>query len=91
MPQPWQENWEEVRRLAAGGQGTTSIVRSRTDGSEGVLKVLKSQDRKKARRRIADEVFNLRKVSDAGGNVPRVWRRILRSSQPKQFSISSWR
>lgn len=71
MSSPWKEKWKEIKKLPSGGQGNTAIVRSCDSNTEGVIKILKRQNSKKARRRFADEVHNLRVVRHAGGKVPR--------------------
>ena len=69
---PWSEKWEGVGPLGGGGQGSTFRVRSRASGSEGVLKILKYQDRDQARRRMSQEVTNLTVLHNAGCKVPKV-------------------
>lgn len=71
MASPWKEKWKEIKKLPSGGQGHTAIVRSCDSNTAGVIKILKRQNSKKARRRFADEVHNLRVVRHAGGKVPR--------------------
>jgi serine/threonine protein kinase len=71
----WNEKWTEVKPLGGGGQGDTLLVRSNSDESkQAVLKLLKphkAQD-PKARRRMYQEVANLKILRNAGGNVPEV-------------------
>src|SRR5829696_6253077 len=70
---PWSINWELVKAFGGGGQGDTSIVRSRADASQtGLLKCLKKGNDPKARRRMFQEVSNLRILHGAGAKVPKV-------------------
>lgn len=68
----YREEWEIAADLGAGGQATTSHVKSKIDGRLGVLKLLRNNKSSQARRRMYQEVANLRIVADAGGCVPRV-------------------
>jgi len=71
----WSERWQEVGPLGGGGQGDTFIVQSiASGGKQAVLKVLRSSKEKdsKARRRMSQEVNNLRILHNAGGKVPGV-------------------
>jgi len=72
MADVWQEKWDRINELSSGGQGTTLLVRSKSDGTEAVLKQLKNNKSPQARRRMHQEVANLRVVANAGGRVPRV-------------------
>jgi len=71
----WNDKWTEVRPLGGGGQGDTLLVRSNSDQTrQAVLKLLKphkAQD-PKARRRMYQEVANLKILRNAGGKVPEV-------------------
>ena len=70
---PWEEKWEELEPLGAGGQGETYRAQSKADaGQFGALKKLKNRRNPQARRRMAREVVNLATVHQAGGRVPRV-------------------
>jgi serine/threonine-protein kinase len=69
----WSERWTEVKPLGGGGQGDTLLVRSNSDQSkQAVLKLLKPHKAKdpKARRRMYQEVANLKILRSAGGKVP---------------------
>jgi hypothetical protein len=72
---PWIEKWIELKPLGGGGQGDTLLVRSKSDDTnQAVLKLLKphkAQD-SKARRRMYQEVANLKILRSAGGKVPEV-------------------
>jgi serine/threonine protein kinase len=73
---PWEQNWAFVQVLGGGGQGETSIVANRQDSKiRGVLKILREekQHNPKARRRMFQEVTNLRVLHGAGANVPQVY------------------
>jgi len=73
--EPWIEKWGNAEPLDGGGQGDTLLVRSYSDGTkQAVLKLLKphkAQDNK-ARRRMYQEVANLKILRSAGGKVPEV-------------------
>ena len=73
--EPWNEKWGDSKLLDGGGQGDTLLVRSKSDGTkQAVLKLLKphkAQD-PKARRRMYQEVANLKILRNAGGKVPEV-------------------
>jgi serine/threonine protein kinase len=72
---PWTEKWTELKPLGGGGQGDTLLVCSKTDEKKlGVLKLLKSVKAKdpKARRRMYQEVANLKILRSAGGKVPEI-------------------
>ncbi|NEP78009.1 MAG: hypothetical protein F6K39_07360 [Okeania sp. SIO3B3] len=32
-PKPWDENWQELEDIGGGGQGKTSLVKSKNDSS----------------------------------------------------------
>jgi serine/threonine protein kinase len=72
---PWTEKWVDSKPLDGGGQGDTLLVRPNSDGTkQAVLKLLKphkAQD-PKARRRMYQEVANLKILRSAGGKVPEV-------------------
>ncbi|MCH8823141.1 MAG: phosphotransferase [Planctomycetes bacterium] len=68
----WDDRWEFVKNLPGGGQGHTILVLEKNDGSHAVVKYLKNQESRQARRRIAQEVTNLKVLHDAGAKVPRV-------------------
>lgn len=72
---PWNEKWIELKPLGSGGQGDTVLVRSKANETkQAVLKLLKPhkvQDAK-ARRRMYQEVANLKILRSAGGKVPEV-------------------
>ena len=72
---PWSEKWTDGEPLGGGGQGDTLLVKSKSDESkQAVLKLLKphkAQD-PKARRRMYQEVANLKILRSAGGKVPEV-------------------
>jgi serine/threonine protein kinase len=71
----WNTKWIEIEPLGGGGQGDTFLVKSAGEGSKRVvLKLLKGhkvQDAK-ARRRMFQEVTNLKILRSAGGKVPEV-------------------
>ena len=72
---PWSEKWVEVKPLGGGGQGDTLLVHSTADeAKQAVLKLLKPHKAKdsKARRRMYQEVANLKILRSAGGKVPEV-------------------
>jgi serine/threonine protein kinase len=67
----WQEKWESVRELSAGGQGTTYEVNSLNDRTQrGVLKLLNRDDDPQARARMAHEAINLETLAKQGVRVP---------------------
>lgn len=71
--EPWNDRWEKIKELDQGGQGTTFLVRSRSNaGLEAVLKVLKNKKSEQSRGRMAREVINLKLLAAAGGKVPTV-------------------
>ena len=70
---PWESKWTiEGGQLDEGGQGFTHIVRSKFDGSLGVLKVLRDPDDPASRRRIHLRSQRLKVVRGANGRVPAV-------------------
>lgn len=72
---PWRTKWIEAKPLGAGGQGDTYIVKSvSNEEDQAVLKVLRPHKAQepKARRRMFQEVNNLRVLHSAGGKVPEV-------------------
>ena len=69
---PCLEKWEVQGPLGGGGQGTTFLVRSKADGTEAVLKVLRKQDSLQARGRMFREVTNLKTLHPLGCKVPAV-------------------
>lgn len=72
---PWAQKWIEVKSLSGGGQGDTIIVKSVQDETtQAVLKLLKQAkaESPKARRRMFQEVANLKILRDAGAKVPEV-------------------
>src|SRR5437867_3030458 len=74
--EPWMERWKFVAPLDGGGQGDTSIVSSHGDPNlAGVLKCLKKgkEADPKARRRMFQEVSNLKVLHGAGAKVPKVF------------------
>ncbi len=75
MNEPWNTKWVEIEPLGGGGQGDTFLVKSLIHESKrAVLKLLKGhkvQD-PKARRRMYQEVANLKILRSAGGKVPEV-------------------
>ena len=65
--QPWNERWELVKEnLGSGGQGKTSLVRSRLDGTVAVMKRLKQQQDPERRKRMHREAEALRTLSHPG-------------------------
>lgn len=71
-PHAWDNRWEFIRHLRGGGQGHTNLVRDTHGGAEAVVKWLKNQESSQARRRIAQEVTNLKVLHAAGAKVPKV-------------------
>jgi serine/threonine protein kinase len=68
---PWEENWEVIQHgIGAGGQGTTHLVRSKSDDSKAVMKVLNDTDRPQARKRMRLEVVALETLAEFGARVP---------------------
>jgi serine/threonine protein kinase len=69
----WRDEWEEVRELGRGGQGTTVLVRQRTSPTiEGVLKVLNDTQDRQARFRMFEEASTLRLLDGAAGKAPKL-------------------
>ena len=72
---PWTEKWVVKNRLSGGGQGDTHLVQPVSEKfDQAVLKLLKPEKAQdaKARRRMAQEVTNLKVLHNAGGKVPQV-------------------
>jgi serine/threonine protein kinase len=65
-------DWEPIRLLGGGGQGTTFLLEHCGDGKQSVLKVLRNQESKKARTRMFQEVAALVALREYGGSVPEV-------------------
>src|ERR1035437_4357006 len=75
MNEPWNKKWIEIEPLGSGGQGDTFLVKTFADETKrAVLKLLKSHKAQdpKARRRMYQEVANLKILRSAGGKVPEV-------------------
>lgn len=68
----WETEWEYVKDLGEGGQGSALLVTRKSTFEEAVLKELKKQGNPQARRRMHQEVVNLRIMANAGARVPRV-------------------
>jgi serine/threonine-protein kinase len=71
----WTSRWTKVNPLGGGGQGDTFLVCSSSDETkQAVLKLLKSHKARdpKARRRMYQEVANLKILRSAGGKVPEI-------------------
>ena len=69
---PWQDLWEVVAPLGAGGQGETRLVERVSDRQLGVLKTLHEPADEKGRLRMRQEVTNLETIGGLGGRVPKV-------------------
>src|SRR5262245_26447753 len=67
---PWTERWESKERLGKGGQGTTWVAERRSDQTKAVLKILNNNKSEQSRRRMFQEVANLRVLAQAGCKVP---------------------
>src|SRR5262245_1048701 len=73
MVNPWDADWIDLGRLGKGGQGLTHRVQRKTRTDEiCVLKKLKNNQDDEARRRMFQEVANLRALASAKVKVPRV-------------------
>ena len=68
----WDNRWEFIKRLRGGGQGHTALVRDTHGEPDAVVKWLKNPESSQARRRIAQEVTNLKVLHAAGAKVPNV-------------------
>jgi serine/threonine protein kinase len=67
---PWDERWESVKHLGAGGQGTTTLVKRRGgDDSVFVLKRLNRQNDPERRARMRREAVALQTLGHPG--IPR--------------------
>ncbi|MCT7977604.1 serine/threonine-protein kinase [Laspinema olomoucense] len=67
--QAWDENWEIIKFLSQGGQGKTSLVKSRGPLQSNklyVLKELKYQSDRKSRSRMYREVAALKTLNHSG-------------------------
>ncbi|GGA15311.1 hypothetical protein [Okeania sp. KiyG1] len=68
-PKPWDENWEKLEDIGSGGQGKTSLVKSKNDSSlpgKYVLKILHKQKDDERRARMYREVTNIRTLKNPG-------------------------
>ncbi len=74
LEEPWTLEWKFVGHLGGGGQGETSLVVRNNASERGVLKCLNKDkaSNSKARRRMYQEVANLRVLHGAGAKVPKV-------------------
>ncbi|MEE8585706.1 MAG: serine/threonine protein kinase, partial [Acidobacteriota bacterium] len=72
MEDSWKSRWQIERRLGRGGQGHTFLVNSIESGKQAVLKTLRNERSRKARRRMVREVASLKTLKPAGGKVPEV-------------------
>ena len=70
---PWVAKWGEGERFDGGGQGDTFLVPDRTT-PRGVMKLLKDHRAgdPKSRRRMFQEVSNLKILHSAGARVPQI-------------------
>src|SRR5438046_1163398 len=70
----WLNKWKIMRKLGEGGQGVTHLVSNVQTQETAVLKrqVEERRTDAEARRRMFQEVNNLRIVHSAGGRVPQV-------------------
>lgn len=70
----WDSKWEWVNneKIGAGGQGTTFLVKDKSSREIALVKELKHQRNEKARRRMFQEVQNLRALHSAGCKVPKI-------------------
>lgn len=67
--EPWREIWKRQSNLGGGGQGSTTLVKNISDGSDGtvfVQKVLNKQDDIERRRRMYREVAILETLIHPG-------------------------
>jgi len=69
---PWEDRWTIDDELDKGGQGTTYLVREASTGTPAVLKVLRNWRKPQPRRRMYQEVANLKVLHAAGCKVPAV-------------------
>jgi serine/threonine protein kinase len=73
---PWQNRWKFVESMKGGGQGETSVVTDNQNPTiRGVLKTLREEKESdpKARRRMFQEVSNLKVLHSARAKVPQVY------------------
>jgi serine/threonine protein kinase len=66
---PWRHHWDHVRPLGSGGQGSTRVVRRRSDGQLAALKMLNRPSDPERRRRMRREAVALETLEHSG--VPR--------------------
>lgn len=69
---PWLDRWQVKEDIGRGGQGTTFLVTKKSEGTEAVLKVLRMQSDPEARRRMFQEVNNLKVLQNARCKVPAI-------------------
>jgi len=80
---PWSSNWISNDELGHGGQGTTYLVKNLDGSRQAVMKVLRNQRSTQARRRMFQEVANLKVLESAGCKVP-----IVLDSNVQQFETN---
>jgi len=80
---PWSSKWTIKSDIGRGGQGTTYLVESVTDARLAVMKVLRNQKNPQARRRMFQEVSNLKVLESAGCKVP-----VVLDSNVQQFEAN---
>ncbi|NEP08561.1 MAG: hypothetical protein F6K25_06090 [Okeania sp. SIO2G4] len=72
--QPWDENWEIIKRIGSGGQGQTFSVKRRKDvfpSNQYVLKKLNNQKDNERRGRMYREVAALKTLNHSG--IPKIF------------------
>ncbi|MDX2220495.1 MAG: protein kinase [Burkholderiales bacterium] len=67
-----QSNWTKISKLGEGGQGITYLVKNVRTDEVAVLKLLKKQGSQQARRRMYQEVSNLKVLASVSCKVPKV-------------------
>src|ERR1051325_3995369 len=68
----WEAQWKKIKSLGKGGQGTTWLLEDKQNSQKAVLKLLNKNIDNKARRRMVNEVNNLKTLSEMGGNIPKI-------------------
>lgn len=80
---PWASKWIVKDDVGQGGQGTTFLVQSVDAARTAVMKVLRNQKSPQARRRMFQEVSNLKVLESAGCKVP-----VVLDSNVQQFETN---
>lgn len=69
---PWKDKWKEIDKVGKGGQGITYLVESNENNNSDkyILKILKDNKDQERRKRMYEEVINLKTLEHTG--IPKI-------------------